>query len=1432
MDQHTPTENVTTENVSTENVSTDTRLATEEQASAMTEESGQADLASPSVAKNAHGSEALGADPHPTNVSSPRQAAGLGQFIPPIAWRLPGFMKQSVQDVATLFIDVAGFTSLSEALSSLGAEGAEILEHTIARYFDALLDVIERWNGLPIKISGDALTVVFPSFDSPVSDAVLAALGCASELRTAALSVATVKLPGQEKLLAHKIGLGVGSLLHGEVGDPRLRRELIFAGSALERAVQAEHVAKAGQVWLCPEAAACVTEASWLHPRDADGFARLHDDAEPEQVLKPHPSPGFLPAPSEEALRETFERFVPPAVREHAAQGTLNYITRHQHLTVLFAGCPTLKLERPDQLENLDAHYRQMQQVVEQFGGFLSEFEAGDKGSKLIVFFGAPTMLEDPCGQAARCALAMQQVAKNAGILADQRIGMTTGRLYVGRIGCRSLVKYSALGDRMNLAARLMSAAARWTVLAEKMTAERSMQDTRWGALRTLKVKGKNEPIVVTSLQRRSPRRQKRGRGILGRKAEQAVLQKFFESVKSSRGGVFRLVGEAGIGKTRLLEYLRRLAREQGPLPVVTWNGAQVFSAPPFAGWRPLLAHLMGLEARQSAVQRLAAFQLWHDGLPEEMRPPATLLAALMEVPFPPDPVHARLSADQLYTFRLRALVETLLYTCKNTPILLILDSAERLDTASIQVLQELSTPLLHLPLGIVAAHRSADQAEADPFAGLRDRPGARLLELGPLPERDATRLIARTLKVKLVDPELVAYFQDRTHRNPLLIEAWIETLRDHGHIRILQGGAFLRSTHRMAELPDRFEALILSQLERLPGEVRLSLLVASVMGFSFTPADVAAIHPESPGEAGVANHLRLAAQTSLLWYDRERPGHLLFSRPEIKEALHDSLPFHLRRQLHKREAARIEIRLKKQPSAELALALATHYEYSEDPIEQQEPFYQATLVCRDRYDHRGTVRWGRRFLEVVKRVPLDAVSNPKLGAERVMAIRMQVSQALSKMGDSDERSAFLQSWVDEAHSADDTRGLAIALQQQGMTLFRMGQKANSLVVLEESLLAAQVLADLRMQAESLINIAMAYGESGQSLEALKALEQAIERAPKDDIDLRMRSASNRGFILNQLNRPQEALLSFREALELSEELGDFWAQAVLVGNVGIELWSMGLPDQAHSTLLRALELKRRVGDRRELALSLSNVGFSFLRLGDLVRARAHTEEARTIFARMHYPRGEIYAVSNLGEICWMLGQFEEAKECYSRGQVLLDANPHAYLAIELTLRQGELALSLEHLDEAETLFQSALSRCTSPDRLVLRCNALEGLAETCLKLHVLERARQAADEVLQQLPEVVEGVSFPQRIWWRCSRVFHAQGELSRASELARQALGRIEQEQLRFQDAASRMRVGKASPWNREILAHFKRRRVTSVHEVRPPEGAVGPGTPVQET
>lgn len=1335
------------------------------------------------------------------------QLEGMHRFIPPVLYRWPSFTQHPRHELATLFIDVAGFTALSEALAVLGAEGAEILEHTIARYFNALLEHVEAYQGLPIKVSGDALTVVFPDLEHNLDRAALRALTCASRLRPAGLSVATVQLPSGIFSLAHKIGVGVGSMLTGKVGDPKRRQEYVFAGDALEQAVHAEHHAKGGQVWVSPELQARVGQASWFGNVHADGYARLLESAEPESLYPPDAFHGGLSlGAADVAPPPSLDVLVPAVVREHAAQGTLNYLCRHQVITVMFAGCPKLRLESPDSFQQLDAHYRRMQQIIEQFGGFLSEFEAGDKGSKLIVMFGSPTSLEDPAGQAARCASAMQAAAKEMGIVGDQRIGMTSGRLYVGRIGCSSLVKYSALGDRMNLAARLMAAAGRWTVLAEKQTVERSRGDVRWGEPRTLKVKGKNEPVSVSALRRSRSlnRRDRRGRGILGRKTEQGVISKAFDQLKNGRGGLVMLSGEAGIGKTRLMEYVRRLAREQNNLPVQTWSGSPQLVESPLSAISGLLSEIVRISPNMQEAQAQATFETWLAQQPESCKRNITLLGQVLGLELTLDPVLLSLPVEQLQQLRQGAAVEMLQRELGQQPRILIFDGAERMDTASLAVLSELSVSLPHKPVLVVLTARPAGQELSAGLAALAKRPDTVHLELKPLTPKDALRLAARRLKVKHIDSELAALLQSRSNNNPLLLESWVTLLQERGLLQVLNDKAFLRGVQRLNELPDRFEALVLTQLERLPPEAQLTVLVASVMGIPFTAAEVAELHPQGLSELGVSSHLRLANRAELIWYDRGRPGYVLFPRSEVREAIHDSMPFHLRRSLHTLRAARLIAQAQGHFSPELLLLLAAHYEYVEAPEEQAHYYAEAMKVCRERGDTEGVQRWGRRILGLGALAPGNSTRLEAFAA---------TSDALSRRGENEERVNLTRQWATEARDASALASLSLALRQHATGLERLSRADEALGVLEEAIAVAESLHDRVLQTETMVQLSMIHGENGRADKALEWIERASTTYPGEHPELMMRIFSNQGFVLNQLNRPKEAHAAFVRALALSEESGNIYVQGVLVGNMGIELWSMGYPQEGHETLLRGLELKRRVGDRREIGLTLLNVGFSFCKLGELSKARSFTEEACQLFLHLNYGRGAIYALSNLGEILTLLSDFEAAEHRYAEAQALLDKGPHLGLQLELWLRQGELALAQHDIPVALSWFDRALASCTKPSHVHFRCNAHEGRAMAFIEQRELEQARIEIEEALKLLESGCNGLSFPQRVWWRAHLIFAALKQGERAEQCAEKGWELMEKELHQLQGAAARTRLARAWPWSRGLNAWKRVKRVKAV-------------------
>lgn len=1348
-------------------------------------------------------------------------ASGVYRFIPPVLYQWPEFTSRSEHELATLFIDVAGFTSLSEALAALGDEGAEILERTIARYFDALLESIEAYHGMPIKVSGDALTVVFPNLEGDIGKTALRALACASALRRAGESVCTVPLPSKTYYLAHKIGVGVGRMIGGEVGDAIFRKEYVFAGSALDSAVAAEHHAKGGQVWICPEVRTLLDVLlpnpamhGWWY-EGAHGFFQLSDDAMPHEHF---PSRDFhLPPlgqlPSEEEFNERFLPMIAPAVREHATKSKTDYLCRHQSITVMFVSCPDLKIDTPADLIPLDAHYKRMQLTIEQFGGFLSEFEAGDKGSKLIVLFGAPSTLEDSCGQAARCANAMQEAAREQGIIRDQRIGMSSGKLYVGRIGCRSLVKYSALGDRMNLAARLMGAAGRWNVLAERQATKGTQRHARWGNTRTLKVKGREEPVSVSSLQRprKAPGLERRGRGILERKSEQQAISRLINNLRQGTGSILMVDGAPGLGKTRLMEYVRRMAAEGDPISCLTWNGAPILTASPLSAWRPLLEDLMGLRNRHSQEEALVLFEQWIKSLPEELQRSATLLAPLVQLQVPLDPVLESLPADQLFLFRQRAMVECVMHSARTQPRVLILDGAEKIDGPSAQVLVELSALLGDLALGVVIAARPAAQASLDPLAGLRARPGLTRLVLKPLSEKQAGVLVQKRLKVKTLDPELLELLYGKTSGNPLLLESWADMLLDQGLVRVLNDVAFLRGTRRVNSLPDKLEAMVLTQLERLPPEAQLTMRVASVISLPFTAAQVAALHPESPDVATVTSHLQAGNQVDLLWYDRGRAGYMMFTRAEVREAIHDSMPFTLRRTLHARRATQLVEQEDVGTDLDLQLLLASHYEYIEDPAAQADAFHRAMTISRERFEHGNALRWGRKVVQTARAC---ARRDLMFDAYAVMSV------ALSKMGEADERLTILNQWVEEARAQglEDIPSHIAALIQRFNTLNRQGKTDEAL----SDLRAAQELArtsDARLQeTEILVSMAMFYGEHGNGAQAVAQIEEALSRYPGGNPDLLMRIHSNRGFALNQVSRPADAHAAFLQALQLSEQAGDVWAQAVLVGNLGIELWSMGYPQQGHESLMKALELKRKVGDRREIGLTLNNICFSYSRLGELSKARTYAEEACQVFARLGYVRGQLYAASNLGEILWLLGHLDEAEKALTEASLLLVRSPHVVLQLELEMRWAELLLSQGKLAEVQKRCEEVLKLTTNPNRAAYRCNALEAKAMVLLAEGKASDALVCIEEALELLSNGAE-LTYPQRLWWRACQVYVALEKLSEADRCVRKGLELLEQEQKRLEGATARHRLARAWPWTQELVAW---KRSNSPKE-RPPDKMV---------
>lgn len=1334
----------------------------------------------------------------------------LRQFIPQVLFRWPSFLERADHLGALIFLDVAGFTRLSEALASMGAEGAERLDATIAQYFDALFEAIQAFDGHPIKVSGDALSILFWEPETSLADLTRRAVACAARLRGAGATAAEVNLPGGDTLtLSHKVGVGIGEIWCTFVGDPAIQRECIFAGEALDRAAQAEHHATTGQVWVCPEVVTLLDTPSLWAPPAPSGCCRLQDVL-PESLLESVTSPlspGFssvsgspLDPDSSLALYAALPpdlswlgSLVPSIMRSSIQDGTLDYLSKHKSLTALFVSFSGLEFRDLDALTRLDQHYRAMQAIVWRHGGFLAEFDAGDKGSKLILFFGAPHTIERPSVQAALCAREMQLRAMEMGIVTSQRIGISTGRLYVGRIGCRNFAKFSALGDRMNLAARLMATAAPWTVLAESLTLDRSQEWVEWGERRQIQVKGKVEPITVAQLEltpQKAPS-ERRGRTLVGRERELDLAEQALDGLADSTGGLLLIEGQTGIGKTRILDAIATRVQERGQ-KVCRWSTrvAQPISRP-FAAFVPLLRELL-----QRFLDLSAPFEVWRHQLPPAIRHTAGALAWLLGLPgadTPDGPEQLEgVSPAQRITVLNRSLVDVIVHLTMTESAVLLCDDAQHLDAASLGTLKELAPFLCELHLVIILAGRSAAESPDPWLSQLASVEGVKHRELQPL-EADAIEAIAlKRLGVSAIDRELRTLLTERSGGNPLRLESWIDVLKGRDQVTRVENTAFLGGLNTLEQLPDTIELLLLTRLERLPADAALTLATATVLEGVFYAADLAAIHPEGVSEAVVIEHLKLCHSTGLIYHRRSGEGGYYFASRELCLALYDSQSFSFRRALHQR---RVELLLQRDTalrSDEEVMELASHLVHVDLPERQQPLFRQAALISERCFDHRAAVQWWQRCVEICEKAcslePLNEAFD-------------HLQQELGLMGEREARRALIDRWVSSHPLNTHSRWHIPALLQQARLEAREGGTEQALEQVVRAISLARASQDTALLAAALCEASTIYGEAGRHHECLTTADEAMALPVKQDGPLWLRMLTQQGFALYACGKPDAALTTYRSAQALLGD-SDLGQRAVIQGNIALTLWAVGRVDEAHTLLLESLAVKRRIGDRREEAMSLLNVGYSYYRLGQCEEACRYTEEARSIFVRLRNAQGEQLSTQNLLELYLNAEDFHRAMLNAHRAEALLQKRPNLGQRLELLTLKGELFLIQSEPQRAQQLFEEARRGAVEATLSGPQLCALEGLAATYLALGALETARLHMDEALRLLERAPDDHPFPQRVWLRAARLAQASGNASAATQYHQRARSLLLEQLSRVTSPEARAAMCRAFWWNREIL------------------------------
>lgn len=263
----------------------------------------------------------------------------------------------------TLFADISGFTTLSEALQALGREGAEILTKHINFYFDGIIRIVRAYHGEVMRFAGDAVTAYFP-------DEATASHG-ALEIQSFFARHPEIQNPAGTFSISIKIGIASGKHLLMLVGKKGFQ-DYCYAGTPVDQSAEAEHHAKAGQVVIKREKSFQVLKPTELLP-----------------LRKENPQ---APPPWQEDL----QGLIPIRLKEKVLSGYESLLNEHRKTTVGFCRFgETFDYENPEDLEVLHRFYTAARRLIEKYAGYLNKIDMGDKGAKLLFSFGALLAHED-----------------------------------------------------------------------------------------------------------------------------------------------------------------------------------------------------------------------------------------------------------------------------------------------------------------------------------------------------------------------------------------------------------------------------------------------------------------------------------------------------------------------------------------------------------------------------------------------------------------------------------------------------------------------------------------------------------------------------------------------------------------------------------------------------------------------------------------------------------------------------------------------------------------------------------------------------------------------------------------------------------------------------------------------------------------------------
>ncbi len=989
----------------------------------------------------------------------------------------------------------------------------------------------------------------------------------------------------------------------------------------------------------------------------------------------------------------------------------------------------------PEEVKDLiDLCLQRLARVIQNYEGYVDKFI----GDCIMALFGAPIAHEDDPLRAVLASLDLLKEIKKFSQEKKQKLSLSIGINY-GLVATGDLGRpggYTVMGDAVNLAQRLQRAAPRGKIYVSDEVHKNTQREIVYKKLRRIKVKGRKEKVLIfTPIKARAKFGQRKLQEIpmIGRTTELNHLNKILAEAQTGKGRVVAIMGEAGIGKTKLVyEFKKQLAKD---VFVAEGKGIEYHSNSPYFVLKEILKKVFGIVDvdSPSAISRHISEFLERTG--------DSLLK--IKISYYKYFLSADLTKAERSHFdsmqsedRSRLLLEAInslfLKLSRMKTLVMIFDDCHWIDKETLDFMQSFADSIGYRPIMVVNLYRPGFD-----IGPIRRHPYFNLLELKPLAMNETITLLKTILQCDRIDEALLKLLLDKSGSIPFYISELAINLVNNEMIDVINGVACLKEKKSLI-IPRGIDELVMTKVDKLSPEIRYIINIAAVIGEEFSLKLLSAI---IPGRERLRQNLLYIVQQNIIKITDEKglsgDEKFSFTHSIVRDAVYNSLLKKEQKEFHQKVGYIME-KIYNLTIEEYFDALANHFylggeilkaiEYMEKSGDQKKELYlnnaaieiykkclkiipnTMPLLSARIYEKMGTIyeligdyeNALNAYQSIVRYAENDPILQARSMRRKANIIKNQgdYDRALSLLSKS---RAFLKSTKSQLNKSVLTELSNISSLE--CWLYRIKgkmdiaeKKGTEAIEIVKKISDWQFDLNLRQTlTRAYNNLSVVYCVKGDYEKALLLCKSALNIAEETgDLRSKVDAYNIMGTVFKAQADYERAIDAFTMNMKITEELGDKKGMGVAYCNLGNVYQHRGEYTTALDLYQKFLEISQDLGEKSSISMASNNMGIIYFNIGDYARALNYFEKYLKTSRELGDKRGEAIAYGNMAEVLMNQFEYKRARLFYAR---FLKISQHlgdrrsigsaSYGLGQVYIELGKLNIAGKYLNQARNIFES-----------------------------------------------------------------------------------------------------------------------------------------------